>query len=111
MKTKMTKTTNITTRRRKTGTATTTMNLVVIAVGLIAILAVGTLTTTIMLSGHTAKAESDHSSDQSKQGKDLRCDKDERGSGNPHDKENPQNPHDTQLGFYRGNPHDECIGS
>lgn len=47
----------------------------------------------------------------SDQGKDTRCDKDNRGSGNPHDAENPQNPHDTQLGFYRGNPHDECAGS
>jgi hypothetical protein len=47
----------------------------------------------------------------SDQGKDLRCDKDDRGSGNPHDAENPQNPHDTQLGFNRGNPHDECVGS
>ena len=47
----------------------------------------------------------------SDEGKDTRCDKDDRGSGDPHDEENPQNPHDTQLGYDRGNPHDECAGS
>ena len=62
----------------------------------------------IALINTTSLAFANSNSDQ---GKDTRCDKDERGSGNPHDKENPQNPHDTQLGFYRGNPHDECAGS
>lgn len=43
--------------------------------------------------------------------KDPRCTKDTSGSGNPHDAQNPQNPHDTQLGYSRGNPHDACKGS
>ena len=51
-----------------------------------------------------AFAASDHQ-------KDTRCTKDTRGSGNPHDEENPRNPHDTQLGFDIGNPHDACVGS
>jgi hypothetical protein len=85
--------------------ATTTTNLVVVSA----------LMTTVVLAAAsiafintTSVAFANSNSDQ---GKDLRCDKDDRGSGNPHDKENPQNPHDTQLGFYRGNPHDECAGS
>lgn len=32
-------------------------------------------------------------------------------SGNPHDAENPQIPHDIQNGDETGNPHDECRGS
>jgi hypothetical protein len=81
MKTKMMTATK---RTRTRITAATTNNLAMIAAGLIAILAVGVLTTIMMMSSPSA-ADSDHSSDQSKQGKDLRCDKDERGSGNPHD--------------------------
>ena len=43
--------------------------------------------------------------------KDTRCPKHTQGGGNPHDAENPTNPHDTQLGFNTGNPHDACVGS
>ena len=43
--------------------------------------------------------------------KDTRCGPHGSGSGNPHDAENPTNPHDTQLGFNTGNPHDSCVGS
>jgi hypothetical protein len=43
--------------------------------------------------------------------KDTRCDKGTQGGGNPHDAENPNNPHDTQKGFDTGNPHDACQGS
>jgi hypothetical protein len=78
----------------------------VVATTLIATVIVAALS--IALTNSIPSAFANSNSDQ---GKDLRCDKDDRGSGNPHDKENPQNPHDTQLGFYRGNPHDECAGS
>jgi hypothetical protein len=91
---------------KKRAATTTTTNLVVartlIATVVLAALSIA-LTNSI-----PSLAFANSNSDQ---GKDLRCDKDDRGSGNPHDKENPQNPHDTQLGFYRGNPHDECAGS
>ena len=43
--------------------------------------------------------------------KDTRCGPHGSGSGDPHDAENPHNPHDTQLGFNTGNPHDSCTGS
>jgi hypothetical protein len=43
--------------------------------------------------------------------KDTRCGPHGSGSGDPHDAENPTNPHDTQLGFNTGNPHDDCVGS
>jgi hypothetical protein len=43
--------------------------------------------------------------------KDTRCAKHTQGGGDPHDAENPHNPHDTQLGFNTGNPHDACVGS
>lgn len=32
----------------------------------------------------------------------------EGNTGNAQDADNPQNPHDVQLGFTKGNPHDEC---
>jgi hypothetical protein len=90
---------------KKRAATTTTTNLV-IASTLIATVVLAAAW--IALINTTSVAFANSNSDQ---GKDLRCDKDDRGSGNPHDKENPQNPHDTQLGFYRGNPHDECAGS
>jgi hypothetical protein len=45
--------------------------------------------------------------------KDTRCAKHTQGGGDPHDAENPHNPHDKQLGFNTGNPHDGCpqVGS
>lgn len=43
--------------------------------------------------------------------KDTRCAKHTQGGGNPHDAENPHNPHDTQHGFNTGNPHDACVDS
>jgi hypothetical protein len=50
------------------------------------------------------------------EGKDTRClprseFNGRENAGNEHDAENPRNPHDTQLGFDRGNPHDRCVGS
>ena len=40
--------------------------------------------------------------------KDTRCPKHTQGGGDPHDAENPHNPHDVQRGVTTGNPHDEC---
>jgi hypothetical protein len=40
--------------------------------------------------------------------KDTRCAKGTQGTGDPHDAENPTNPHDFQRGVEIGNPHDEC---
>jgi hypothetical protein len=91
--------------KSKTKTVTLT-NLVIASTLIIATVLVAAAS--VALINSTPSAFANTASDQ---GKDTRCDKDNRGSGDPHDAENPQNPHDTQLGFYRGNPHDECAGS
>jgi hypothetical protein len=78
----------------------------VIMAGLIAIMAIATFAS-IMTAAPSASARPE--------GFDDRCfprsdpANREGNTGNTHDAEDQRNPHDDQLGFTKGNPHDECV--
>jgi hypothetical protein len=79
----------------------------VIMTGLIAMMAIATFAS-IMMVAPSASAQN------FPEGFDTRCfprsdpANREGNTGNAQDAENPRNPHDSQLGFTKGNPHDEC---
>lgn len=81
--------------------------------GLIAIMAVATFASIMM----AAPAAADPTFENVPEGFDLRCfprsdpENREGNVGDTHDAQDQQNPHDDQLGFTKGNPHDECAAA